>query len=322
MKVLITGAAGLVGTALISRLSDDPGVTMRLAARRGAIGATKATKATMAIESIVTGDIDGGTDWARALDGVDAVVHLAARVHQMADAARDPLTEFRRVNTEGTTRLARAAAAAGVARFVFLSTLKVHGESGVFNERHAPVPADPYAISKCEAEESLRSVAASDALDVVIIRPALVYGEGVRANFHSLMRAVARGVPLPFGAVDNRRSLIGVQNLADLIATTLANPHAAGETFLASDGDDVSTPELVRRIAHAMGRPARLVRVPPSMLRAMAAIVGKADAMGRLTGSLAVDSVKAWTHLGWQPPLTLDEGLKLAVAGVVGARSA
>ena len=310
MKVLITGATGFVGAAVIERLSREADLSLRLATRGRAVRTIGIS------EVIVTGDIDGRTEWGRALEGVDAVIHLAARVHQVADAARDPLAEFRRVNVDGTVRLARAAASAGVRRLVFLSTLKVHGEEGSFSEQDAPAPTDPYAISKHEAEASLRSIAATDALGVVVIRPPLVYGEGVRANFRSLMRAVARGVPLPFGGVRNSRSLLGVDNLADLVAVALVHPHAAGQTFLASDGEDVSTPELVRRLARAMGRPARLLNLPRSLLQAMATAAGRADAMRRLTGSLQADSTKARTHLGWVPPLSLDEGLRRAVAGV------
>lgn len=263
---------------------------------------------------MVAGDLVEGANWQHALAGVDAVVHLAARVHVMREAAADPLAEFRRVNVAASLKLAREAARAGVRRFVYLSSVKVNGESGTFTEGDRPAPEDAYGISKHEAEVGLRQIADETGLEVVIIRPPLVYGPGVRANFRALMRAVARGIPLPLGAIDNRRSLVAVDNLADFTLTCIDHPAAAGELFLVSDGEDLSTTDLIRRMARAMGRPARLIPVPAPVLMAAAALVGKRDAARRLTESLQVDISKARQLLNWVPPISVDEGLRRAVA--------
>jgi nucleoside-diphosphate-sugar epimerase len=246
------------------------------------------------------------------LIGVDIVVHLAARVHVMRDSATDPLAEFRRVNVAGTERLALAAATAGVRRFVFLSSVKVNGEKGGYNESDPPAPQDAYGISKHEAELGLRVIAAETGMEVVIIRPPLVYGPGVKANFHVLLWAVARGVPLPLGAIHNRRSLVALDNLVDIIVTCIDHPAAANQTFLVSDGEDLSTTELIRHLARAMGRPARLIPVPASVLMAGATLLGKREVAARLCGSLQVDITKARELLGWLPPITMDEGLRRA----------
>lgn len=267
--------------------------------------------------------IDGLTaiqDWSAALQNVFSVVHCAARVHVMADAALDPLAAFRAVNVEGTLRLARQAAAAGVTRFVFVSSIKVNGEGTLpgrpYRPSDTPSPKDAYGISKLEAEQGLRKIAAETGMHLVIVRPPLVYGPGVKANFASMMRWVSRGMPLPLGAIDNRRSLVALDNLIDLLVTCLNHPAAPGETFLVSDDDDVSTTELLRRVSVALGRPARLLPVPPSWLEWGAARVGKGDVARRLCGSLQVDITKTRDLLGWRPPLSLDEGLKKAAGGV------
>jgi UDP-glucose 4-epimerase len=250
---------------------------------------------------------------------VDAVIHLAARVHVMKDTALDPLAEFRRVNVHGTLNLTRQAAATGVKRFVYVSSVKVNGESTLagqaFTETAEPNPQDAYGVSKHEAEHGLREIASQSGMEVVVIRPPLVYGAGVKANFAALMRAVQRGWPLPLGAVHNQRSLVALDNLVDFIVTCTTHPQAANQTFLVSDGHDLATPELVRGLARAAGVPARLLPVPVWVLQAGATLLGKGDAVRRLCGNLQVDISKARELLGWVPPLSVDEGLHRAMVG-------
>ncbi len=298
--VLVTGAGGFVGGALLDRLA---GVVRTRAIVRGA-GVLRAD------ERVVLDSNSAAEDWNRALEGVETVFHLAARVHQMRDTAPDPLSAFRAVNANWTGRLAMLAANAGVKRFVFLSTVKVHRPSPEpFRESDAPQPRDPYALSKWEAEQRLAVVARETGLRVSVLRPPLVYGAGVRANFLSLMRMVSRGVPLPLGAVDNRRSMVFVRNLADALARA-AEPGVRSGTWLVSDGEDLSTPELVRRLARHLGRPARLVRVPPLLIRTVARVVGRKDAAERVLGSLQVDSRALRRDLEWTPPYSVDAGLE------------
>jgi len=238
----------------------------------------------------------------------------------MSDTAADPLDEFRRVNVQGTLNLARQAAAAGVKRFAFVSSIKVNGEStqlgAPFKADDVPAPNDAYGLSKMEAEHGLREIALQTGIDVVIIRPPLVYGPGVKANFAAMMRWLQRGAPLPLGAIHNQRSLVALDNLVDLIVTCLSHPAAANQTFLVADGEDVSTTGLLRRMGQALGRPARLVPVPASWLKLAAAMVGKPDVAQRLCGSLQVDIEKTRRLLGWTPPISLDEGLKKAAEGL------
>ena len=243
-----------------------------------------------------------------ALAGADAVVHLAARVHVMKDRATDPLAEFRRVNTDATLALGRAALRAGVRRFVFLSSIKVNGERTAdrpFTERDAPAPVDPYGVSKRDAEQGLAQLG----LDLVVLRPPLVYGPGVKGNFLRLMKLVERGVPLPLGGVANRRSLIYVGNLASAIERACVEPAVHG-TFLVSDGSDLSTPELVRGLGAAMGRPARLFTLPPALLAALGRVLGKGDEVTRMIESLRVDCSAARRELQWEIPFTVEQGLK------------
>jgi UDP-glucose 4-epimerase len=266
------------------------------------------------------GSLSSENDWTVALANVDKIVHLAARVHVMNDKSTDPLAEFRRVNVEGTANLARQAAAAGVRRFVYLSSIKVNGEftqeGHPFTADDAPAPADPYGVSKHEAEQALRQIAADTGMEVVIIRPPLVYGPGVKANFESMMRWLARGVPLPLAAVThNRRSLVALANLVDLIVTCLNHPAGANQTFLVSDGEDLSTAQLLKRIGAALGRQARLFYVPPSMLKLGAQVANKPDIYQRLYGSLQLDITKTRRLLGWTPPVSVDEGLRRAAEG-------
>ncbi|MDQ6771178.1 MAG: SDR family oxidoreductase [Gemmatimonadota bacterium] len=307
MRVLVTGATGLVGHAVLSRAIQDNSFSLRGSVRR--LPALLPGNA----EAVLVGDLTHDTDWFAALRDVNVVVHTAARVHVMRESAVDSLAEFRRVNVDGTLNLARQAVASGVRRFVFLSSIKVNGESTLLNRPFTPDdppnPTYPYAVSKYEAEEGLRQLGKDTGLEVVIVRPVLVYGPGVKANFLSMMLWIHTGFPLPFGAIHNSRSLVAVDNLVDLLATCLKHPAASNQTFLVSDGEDLSTPELLRRTATAMHRPARLMRVPESILRSAAIIAGKRDAAERLCGSLRVDIKKTQRLLGWNPPVSVDQAL-------------
>lgn len=308
-RVLVTGATGFVGAALVPVLRRR-GWRVRAAVREpGRTGADEET---------LVGSLGEPFDWSSALRGVDCVAHLAARVHVMRDTAADPLAEFRRTNVAGTLALARAAAEAGVRRFVFVSSVKVNGEGtreGVsFGADDPPAPVDPYGVSKREAEDGLFEIGRNTGIEVVVIRPPLVYGPGVKANFEAMMRWLARGLPLPLGAIRNRRTLVGLDNLVDLIATCLEHPAAAGEIFLAGDDEDLSTTDLLRRLAAALGVRARLLPVPASMLETGAALLGKRAVAQRLCGSLQVDIGKARRLLGWMPPVAVDEGLRRTAA--------
>jgi nucleoside-diphosphate-sugar epimerase len=312
MKVLVTGGNGLVGRATASRLQGTPGMTVVRAVR-----SARATQEVFA-STVTIGDLDGQTDWLAALSGANTVVHTAARVHVMQEVATDPLAEFRRINVQGTLNLARQAAQAGVQRFVFISSIKVNGEftrpGHPFTAQDLPAPVDAYGISKQEAEAGLRELAFQTGMEVVIIRPPLIYGPGVKANFAALMRAVQRGWPLPLGAVHNQRSLVGLDNLVDLIAVCLVHPRAANQTFLVSDGHDLSTSELVQGLARAAGVSARLLPVPVWVLQAGAALLGRGDAVQRLCGNLQVDISQAQTVLDWRPQVSVETGFRRAFA--------
>lgn len=310
--LLVTGANGFVGTALCAAL-DSRGYRVRRAVRGAA---SDAGSSSVPGETVALGEIRGDTDWSAALRGIDCIVHLAARTHVVREAARDPLSEYRRVNVEGTRRLAESAAAAGVRRLVFVSSVKVNGEATArpFTEDEPPRPEDAYGISKWEAEQALTEVAARSKLEVVILRPPLVYGPGVKGNLLALMHAIARGLPLPLASLDNRRSLIYVGNLAGAIELSITENEAAGRTYLVSDAEDVSTPQLIRALAAALGTKARLWRCPPPLLKAAGRLLGRADAVARLTGSLQVDSSKIRRELGWRPRFSLAEGLATTAA--------
>ena len=311
-RVLITGADGFVGNAVCRRLLES-GLTPRAGLRNASLWPALREATAGLDEFAVIGDLGANPDLRSALEDVSAVVHLAARVHVMNDTALNPLHEFQRINVGGTAAVARAAAAEGVRRFVFVSTVKVNGESTAgrpFTEGDLPAPQDPYAVSKWEAEEALRCVSAETGLEVAIIRPPLVYGPGVRANFLCLMRMVERGLPLPLPDTNNRRSLIGVENLADCLVRCVMHPGAANHTFMVSDGQDVSTHELVVRLAPLLGRSARFLPVPESVLRLAARLVGKRSALDRLLSSLEIDSRKVRRTLEWEPPVTLGCGLE------------
>ena len=270
------------------------------------------------VGNVVVGSIDGSTDWLDVLADCEVVVHLAARVHVMKDATADPLEEFRRVNVQGTLNLARQAAAASVRRFVFVSSIGVNGAETfqqLFTAQDQAAPHSPYAVSKYEAELGLQVLAAETGMEVVIIRPPLVYGPNAPGNFGSLMRWLKRGVPLPLGAIHNQRSLVALDNLVDLIVTCLTHSAAANQTFLVSDSEDVSTTELLQRMGQALGRSARLIPVPASILKLAATMLGKREMAQRLCGSLQVDIEKPRRLLGWTPPISLDEGLRRAAGG-------
>jgi len=264
------------------------------------------------VEGAMVGNIGPETDWSEALDGIDGIVHLAARVHVMRESAADPLAVFRQVNVVGTERLARQAAEAGVKRMVYLSSVKVNGEGGYnpYTEMDKPEPQDPYAVSKWEAEEVLKKVAAETGLEIVILRPPLVYGQGVKANFLRLLKLIHKGIPLPLANINNCRSFIFLGNLIDAIIICMTHPNAAGKAYLVSDGDDVSTSELIRRIAYSMGRPARLYFIPSGFIQLAARLSGKSAIVDRLVSSLTVNISKIQRDLNWNPPYTMDEGLK------------
>jgi nucleoside-diphosphate-sugar epimerase len=306
--IVVTGGNGFIGRGLCAEL----------AARGRPVRAAVRELREPHPQAFPVGDIHGDTDWEAALAGAEAVVHCAARVHVMQDSAADPLTAFRAVNLEGTRRLAEVAAEVGVRRLVFLSSIKVNGEATApgspFHASDSPRPSDAYAVSKWEAEQALHGIAARTGLKVVVVRPPLVYGPGVRANFERLMRLVARGAPIPLGSVDNRRSMVALDNLVDLLVRCVDHPAAAGETFLVSDRRDLSTPEWIRMLAAAMGRPARLLPVPPALLRLGGRLMGRRAEVERLIDSLQLDIEPTCEALDWSPPVSVEEGLSRTVA--------
>jgi nucleoside-diphosphate-sugar epimerase len=309
--LLVTGGSGFLGRALLKTLASSDQYFLRAALRREPLDLPS---------SIKVFHVDGLTataDWQAPMMGADVVIHAAARVHVMNERSVDPLVAFRQVNVDGTLNLARQAVQAGVRRFIYISSIKVNGEfthSGhPFVADGPALPVDPYGISKFEAEQVLCELGASTSMEVVIIRPVLVYGPGVKANFLSMINWLERGVPLPFGAVRNKRSLVSLDNLIDLIMTCVSHPAAANQTFLASDGEDVSTTELMRKIGCALNKPARLISLPVPLMQIGANLLGKQALAQRLFGSLQVDISKNKILLGWVPPLSLDQGLRATV---------
>ncbi|MDQ2078346.1 SDR family oxidoreductase [Marinimicrobium sp. ABcell2] len=312
MKTLITGANGFVGAALKQKLSAEAEHQVVSVIRRHSSTEAVPSADTLQVADLSTESLPKGS-----MVDVDAVVHTAARVHIMKDSANDPLAESLRVNRDATLRLARQAATEGVKRFVFISTAKVHGEASepgrAFTEQDAPAPEDPYAVSKYEAEKGLRELGLRYGMDIVIVRPPLVYGPGVKANFKAMMHWVRRGVPLPLGAVNNSRSLVSLDNLVDLIALCLRHPAAANQVFLAADGEDVSTTELLRLLAQSMDKSARLIPVPVGVLLGAGKLLGKEPVLRRLCGNFQVRPDNARRLLNWQAPLSLQAGLERTV---------
>ena len=305
MKILVTGASGFVGQHLVKALKRQSlfvaGVGRNL------------VESNADIFYVVT-DFTNNKAWQEPLKNCAVVVHLAARVHVMVDKSINPMAEFREVNTEGTLNLAKQAAAAGVRRFIFISSIKVNGELTVINKQFTAEdtanPTDAYGISKFEAEQGLLNIAQLTSMEVVIIRPTLVYGAGVKANFSSMMLAIQRGIPMPLGAIHNKRSFVYVGNLVDLIIRCIDHPAAANQVFLVSDGQDLSTTELLHSSATALGVKPRLLPVPQKLVEVCAIFFGKRALLQRLCGNLQVDMTKTQDFLGWQPPFSVDEGLR------------
>ncbi len=308
MKILVTGASGIVGGAMVARLNQIKKYEVRT------VGRSEKTPVLNNAEHVVARDLTSDLSLVEAVDSIDTIIHAAAQTHLLQESVTVPLTEFRLVNVAGTMNLAHHAVDAGVRRFIYISSIKVNGENTElgkpYTEDDAPAPIDPYGISKYEAEISLRQIAEETGLEVVIIRPVLVYGPGVKANFLSLMNWLNKGVPLPFGAIPNKRSLVALANLVDLIVTCIDHPASVNQVFLVSDGEDLSSTELFRRLSKAQGKPARLFPCPAKLLTFIAFLLGKKDVAQRLCGSLQVDISKARDLLGWEPPVSVGEGLR------------
>ncbi len=306
-KILITGTTGFVGQAVCKKLREQNHMLT---------GTTRTADLGSGPERVPLyhiPEMGPDSDWSRVVSGAEVLIHLAGRVHVMKERVPDPLAEFRRINTAGTKKLAEQAAAAGVKRFIFISSIKVAGEISPatgFSEQDPAHPEDPYGISKWEAEQALIEIAKTTGMEVVTLRPPLVYGPGVKGNFHALLTAIHRGKPLPLGAIENQRSLIFVGNLADAIVTVATHPGASNQTFFVSDQTTVSTPVLIEKIAAALGTKPRLINFPLGILRLGGALTGKSAAVARLIGTLTVDTYRIEAELGWQPPYSMDEGLK------------
>lgn len=305
---LVTGANGFVGKYLCAELNRR-NFKLKAALRTSVIDFNN-------IEQVLVSSINGATDWSAALRDIDVVIHLAARVHVMADFSAEPLAEFRQVNVEGTRQLAVLAVRAGVKRFVYVSSIKANGEEAgkPYTELDKPNPQDFYGISKWEAEQALYQVSAETGLQIVIVRPPLVYGAGVQGNFAQMIKVISKGIPLPFASVKNLRSLIYVENLVDALILCATHPSAAGHTYLVSDGEDVSTPDLLRRLSKAMEKSAILMPCNPILMKFLGRLIGKSDQVAKLLGSLQVDSSKVCRELGWKPLFTMDDGLKATVS--------
>jgi nucleoside-diphosphate-sugar epimerase len=316
-KVLATGANGFIGQAICKALSKN-GYAVKAAVRsiEKVRGENDCELSGSRVEWIEVGEIGPKTDWGAALSEVEMIVHLAARVHVMTETAGEANKKYRDVNVRGTERLATMAAKSRVKRLIYLSSVKVNGTKTAtrpFRETDQPRPQEPYSVSKQEGEEVLRRISRDTGLETVIVRPPLVYGPGVKGNFLRLLRAVDRGYPLPLAKVWNRRSLIGLGNLVSFIEECINHPLAAGETFLVADGEDISTPELIRRVARVMHRPARLLPFAPSCLRIMGDLLGFRDTLDRVCDSLVVDINKARKLLSWVPPYTIEQELQRTV---------
>lgn len=312
MRVLVTGSSGFVGAKLLQVLAKKKHVDILAATRREPIDCF--TPARVLKNCAVSATMD----WTAHLVDVNVVIHTAARAHIMNDVAPNPLEAFRAVNVQGTMRLAEQAAEMGVSRFIFISSVKVNGEETFDDQAYtpdaAPAPVDPYGVSKMEAERELKALAERTGMEIVIIRPVLVYGPGVKANFLKMMQWIDKGVPLPFGAINNSRSLVALDNLVDLIVLCMDHPGAANQTFMVSDDEDLSSPELMRRMAQALNKPARLLPVPARLITLCAHLLGKPAISQRLCGSLKVDIRKTRDVLGWKPVVTVESALKEVAA--------
>ncbi|MFH0784035.1 MAG: SDR family oxidoreductase [Pseudomonadota bacterium] len=313
MNILLTGGTGFIGGAFLSRTVGKLNYTLRAALRKTCPKNLMPPE----IQQILVGDLAPTTDWFDAVKGCDVVVHCAARAHILHDRAADPLAEFRKINSSGTINLASQSLAAGVKRFIFLSSIGVNGNETIipFTENDQPNPTEPYAISKLQAENGLWQLSAHSRMEIVIIRPPLVYGPNAPGNFGRLLRWVRRGLPLPLGAIHNKRSFVALDNLVDLIVTCLEHPAAANQTFLAGDGEDLSTTTLLQRVALAFGKSSRLIPVPMRVLHLIGVLLGKKTMIKSLCGSLQVDISKARRELGWTPPISVEEGLRRTVEG-------
>lgn len=308
MNVLVTGATGFVGQFLCKRLLSE-----KLTVRGTLLPFESPSSLAAGVDPVRIEPLGTHTTWDHALAGIDTIIHLAARVHIMDDPSADPLVEFRKANVEGTVQLAREAVKAGVKRLVFVSSIKVNGEEATapYTAESDPHPSDPYGISKWEAEQALRRIETDTGLEIVVVRPTLVYGPGVKANFLNMMKIIMKGIPLPLASITNKRSLIFVGNLVDALTVCATHPAATGKTYLVSDVEDLSTPELIRRTAAALGAPVRLFPFPPAFIRIAGKLTGKALAVDRLLGSLVVDSSKINKELGWKPQFRMEEGLRV-----------
>ena len=311
-KILVTGASGFIGKRLCKVIEERGGVVYRV------------TRDINATNRIRIGEFDENTNWTEVLRGFDCIVHLAARVHVMNEHSQHPLGEYMRVNVMATLNLARQAASAGVRRLIFISTIKVNGEQTCphqpFNEADTPEPVGPYAISKWEAEKGLQRIGAETKLEIVIIRPPLVYGPGVRANFRSLMMLLDYNFPLPLGGINNKRSMIALDNLVDMIIVCMDHPAAVNELFLASDGEDLSLSELLQRLGDALGKPAKMFSIPNWLFKYLLTLAGKKHIASRLFGTLQVDISKASRLLSWVPPISVNAGLKVVANDFIEAK--
>ncbi len=313
MRILVTGASGFVGLSLIKSIKQRDIYV---------VGVGRQSIASDAYVFFAVPDFSDQSAWQKPLQGCDLVIHLAARVHVMKDKVSNPLEEFRKVNVDGTLALAAQAAKAGIKRFIYVSSIKVNGEATELNkpftEQDTANPQDAYAISKYEAEQGLLLIAQQTGMEIVIIRPPLIYGPGVKANFASMLRTVKRGMPLPLGAIHNKRSFVYVGNLVSLIECCIDHPAAKNQVFLVSDGHDLSTTELLQECAAALNVRSRLVPVPQNLIEGFAAFFGKQSVAQRLCGNLQVDISKAHTLLGWKPTIPVADGLKVTALALQG----